>query len=320
MSKNLSFDFRQAVEQSLRDYPQLHYNTVFMNAAEHPLDTSPLTMHGTTVAKLKTFAREAFIKKNLSIAREDGSSFALTDTPQSYFALILGDKVIPTLGEQPFLMKNKSFFFDHELGHILTKRSEQNSAFPLSECSADAFAAIRHIQRFGNETGVLEHVAWYRAFKLVDRGQSLHFTTPVIDKIIFDSRTQDFSKLSPLETVEAAKKYADDYTPVFMNIQNVKAEHREFTDAPDGDMRRKLACLASTCLKTSDPFSFYIGSRVFNAFFHPEGKTIKGQNTSLAREQDFRRLQAEILGCSERFQNLLPHQTMRGYQSNAAKP
>jgi hypothetical protein len=320
MAENLSFDFKQAVAQSLRDYPQLHYNTVFIDAAEHPQDTSPLTMHGTTVAQLKTFAREHFIKQNLSIACADGSSFALTDTPQSYFALILGEKIVPTLEEQSFLRGNKSFFFDHELGHILTKRSEQNSAFPLSECSADAFAAIRHIQRFGNDTGVLEHVAWYRAFKLVDRGQSLHFTTPVIDKIILDSKTQDFSKLSPLETVEAAKKYADDYTPVFRNIQNVKAEHREFADAPDGDMRRKLACLASTCLKTSDAFSFYIGSRVFNAFFHPEGKTIKGQNTSLAREQDFKRLQAEILGRSERFENLAPHQTIKGYQSNAAKP
>lgn len=320
MADNLSFDFNEAVQQSLRDYPQLHNNTVFISAAEHPLDTSPLTMHGTTIAKLKTFAREHFIKQNLSISCEDGSSFALTDTPQSYFALILGDKVIPTLEEQPFLMRNKSFFFDHELGHILTKRVEQNSAFPLSECSADAFAAIRHIQRFGTDTGVLEHVAWYRAFKLVDRGQSLHFTTPVIDKIIFDSKTQDFSKLSPLETVELAKKYADDYTPVFKNIQNVKAEHREFAEAPDGDMRRKLSCLASTCLKTSDAFSFYIGSRVFNAFFHPEGKMIRGQNTSLAQGQDFRRLQAEILGRSERFQNLLPHQTIKGYQSNVVRP
>jgi len=102
---------------------------------------------------------------------------------------------------------------DHELGHLVVKNATASSIFTTAqeaECSADAFAAIRHVQRFGTNTD------WFKAYNrsslIVFNLSPDHYTSAVIQKIEKLTQKQDLSKLSLKETAELAKKISDDYS------------------------------------------------------------------------------------------------------------
>lgn len=300
MSSGLSFHFNKAVTETLRDYPQLRDTTVFINAEEHPYDSSPLIMHGQDNALAKTYTYQDNILKSLKKSRDDGTSYAVSTFEQNGgYAVVLGAKKIPVMDEHPLIqIIGKSFTFDHEVGHILSKRFGKKT---LNECTADAFAALRHIQKFGKDPDFLRHVSWFRAHGLLAYNHKIHFTSPVIDRIIFDSQHQDFSKLSPQETLERAMKYADQYTPSEKNILKARQAHKGFDNQSGETLFQRLKKLASTCLATSDKFSFYIGARVLNPFLEPSGKSINGETLSLVRLREFQDLKAEIIARADSF-------------------
>jgi hypothetical protein len=300
MPPNLSFHFNKAVAETLRDYPQLRDTTVFVNAAEHPHVNSPLTMHGQNNAIAKTASYVDNIRKSLKTSQANGSSYAVSTFEQNGgYAVVLGAKKIPVMDEHPLThIVGKSFVFDHEVGHILSKRFGKKT---VNECTADAFAALRHIQKFGKDTSFLRHISWFRAHGLLAYNHKIHFTSPVIDRIIFDSQHQDFSKLSPQQTLERAVKYADQYTPNEKNILKARQAHKGFDNQSGEKLFQRLKNLATTCLATPDKFSFYIGARVLNPFLEPSGKTINGETLSLVRLREFQNLRAEITDRAKSF-------------------
>jgi len=174
------------------------------------------------------------------------------------------------------------FTLYHETAHALIPGPEPDNEHPLSESAADAYAALLFFQRFGNDAGdFLSMVSWSRAFYAIS-GKTSHLTTTVLDKIIADSAHEDFSKLTPAETIERATAYAKEWTP---EASVISAARPFFVQ----DKGINIALLAKTCLASpSNDFAFYIGAKLFQPFLQPEGVEFNGkamQLTDGARQQ-----------------------------------
>ncbi len=105
--------------------------------------------------------------------------------------------------------QSEAFVFDHETGHLLCEKGLDDNT-NLGECVADAYAVLRHIQRFGKDSTAIRTLVGKRAVEMMLGGCGDHFTSPVVEKIIADSQKTDFSAMTPAETVERAQRYAED--------------------------------------------------------------------------------------------------------------
>ncbi len=109
---------------------------------------------------------------------------------------------------------NKVAVFDHEMGHVLVWEAWLfNTNAHVSECAADAFAALRHIQRYGDRTDFLEHAAATVAHSGV-AGSKIHFASAVFQKIaaLQKSGKVDIANLPLEDTVKLAGRIAVDYS------------------------------------------------------------------------------------------------------------
>ena len=108
---------------------------------------------------------------------------------------------------------NKVAVFDHEMGHFLVWEAWLlNTNAHVSECAADAFAALRHIQRYGDRTDFFEHATATVAHAGV-AGSKIHFASAVFQKIaaLQKSGKVDIANLPLEDTVKLAGKLAAGY-------------------------------------------------------------------------------------------------------------
>lgn len=101
------------------------------------------------------------------------------------------------------------YAFDHEMGHLVVRNGNLATidfAFRhLSECAADAFASLRHLQRYGSATGL---PSLSRAFTIVDGVSPIHYTDKVINRVQEIAAVRDVSKLDLRQTAELAADIA----------------------------------------------------------------------------------------------------------------
>ena len=199
------------------------------------------------------------------------SSYCSTD--DRYIFLRENDSFNESFGE-----KNKSpmllFSLYHETGHALIPSPSVDDDHPFGECAADAYAALRLFQRFGQEAGpLLSMISWHRTLEAVGDSTS-HLSTAALDKIIADSAHRDFSKLTADETIALAITYAKEWTPEPSMLSAVRKVFRH-----EGQI--KLEVFSETCLATSNNFAFYIGAKFFQPFLQPEGVSQNGTTIQL---------------------------------------
>ncbi|MFH1159002.1 MAG: hypothetical protein V1721_09040, partial [Pseudomonadota bacterium] len=97
---------------------------------------------------------------------------------------------------------------DHEIiGHLAVKNGHSSlGPAHLSECAANAYAALRHIQRFGKETEFFERFNF--ADHVVLGFSPIHYTDPVVERVKQLAAETNISALSLRETAELAGKIA----------------------------------------------------------------------------------------------------------------
>ncbi len=101
------------------------------------------------------------------------------------------------------------YVLDHELGHHVTpKGAGWGYSGQVKESSADAYAMLRHIQRFGKNTQFSVTHANRMAKEIVLRGDTAHYTTDTIQRVVQVAKEMDISKLSLRETAALAHKIA----------------------------------------------------------------------------------------------------------------
>ena len=174
--------------------------------------------------------------------------------------------------------KNKEmlrlFLLYHETAHALISGPDVDHNHPYKECAADAYAALRLFQRFGRGAGpLLSMVSWYRAYGalIADTG---HVSTPVLDRVIADSASRDFSKLNAGGTIALAQSYAEEGTPtrwMLRKLRQIFARYQSRAKSPHHASLLMDTALQKLGSRSGSQFAFYIGAKYFEPFMHPGG-------------------------------------------------
>lgn len=108
------------------------------------------------------------------------------------------------------------YVLDHELGHAITVDSiDREEAKTVSitnrrECEADAYAMIRHFQRYGSDSDFPTYIRDVRNMNVVHKGDVAHWTPRAIDCVIALNKTGALQNLSPQQSRDLAVKIAAD--------------------------------------------------------------------------------------------------------------
>lgn len=258
------FDFRDAAFEALADFPQLRETTVFLLAQQNPAGQGSIKAYGevNTVAKHTGHATwRAYLRGFLNYMREHNTSVACFVKDIPYRAVIFTPHSVlsPVHADRAAML---FFEFDHELGHLLTRHGREittKGTTTRAEISAEAFATLRSIQRFGGAREHLEALSRFRAQGFVAQDIRSHITTPVIDAILADCARVDFTKLTMDETIAAANEYAQRCCPSKPTVDFAAAQlngAREFKT--NGIHQQRLATMLATL---NNSFAFTVGAR-----------------------------------------------------------
>ncbi|MBU6475239.1 MAG: hypothetical protein KGL10_07045 [Alphaproteobacteria bacterium] len=262
--QDTAFDFDREVAQVWRDFPEVKDKIFFFDASDNARLVYPEEGKGREAAQ--AFSDRHHIPKGMQDA------FAAWRGKNSYCQPLGGgrrllfvltekhpyDKISPRAP----LAQETAFVFDHELGHAVIP--EGTGLGNRGECIADAYATIRHLQRYGADSPFIGHVVNNRAFDLVFRDQwygSTHFTSSVTGKILECRHDVDWAALTPLQTAALARKFALEheigYEALHMLEKDFSALHEKADSIARGD-KAPLKELAKKVLSTdvSDVFKY----------------------------------------------------------------
>ena len=257
------FNFRDAAFEALDDFPHLGPRTTFLLDRQN-LAGSALKAYGTpqtTAQQMRDKVWQTHVHRFIQSMDQRKTSVACLFRGLPYQTIIFTPhSMLAAL--HPHRAAMLFFEFDHELGHLLTIKGRnitEKGTTTEAENSADAFATLRSIQRFGRAGAHLNALSCWRARCLIATGSTTHITTPVIDAIVADSAHIDFTKLTPQETICAANEYARRYCPTSLEVSFAAAQLHAAKDFINDGMHQRR--LAEIVLSTRRSFAFHIGAR-----------------------------------------------------------
>lgn len=268
------FDYAAAAAGICRDFPGVAPKTYFFDSAHG----TAMTAHPVAARRLDTlmktdagFARQLgeFMQK----LRADKSSCVLAGAQNDHFVFLY------TAPQKGGLLPNAPdaqrlhFILDHEIGHIVTAtgKPDLKKSASLHEATADVFASLRHIQRFGRATGAIENLSLLRAQRLVSlhgTRHTEHFSTVVLEKLLEKLPAIDAEYLTPRQTAAIASRIAAEHTPHDAFIAKLSRSFAPFKDmlaagmGGDGPYRM----LAAIVLGNDDPDVFTYGAPVLRGY------------------------------------------------------
>lgn len=268
----LRFDFRTAAQKVAKDHPELRRQGLFIDAANDDYICSARVLEQLEeddeamddVKKLTRDARRLKTSFHQSIPI-DSKTYIRTVAfyPDKHPLFDPQDRAIDDIGT-----------FDHETGHALHPDCNTLDG----ENTADAYAILRHLQRYHGQKTDIDYAAWKRAVVFMQTGISTHLTTFTIDKILIDHQTANFNSLTPKETAAIARDYARKHTPRAQQLKKLSKDFKPLAGKPlDDKTLRKLADITLKAAPTSD--TFYIGHRILAPIadgtpIQMDGKTI----------------------------------------------
>ncbi len=199
----------------------------------------------------------------------NASSYAFHHKPSSLSLVCLRKEETTTASfGSEFSDMMRIFTLYHEASHILSGDDSLDPTKVPLESRDDAFAALHILQRFGGDArGLLSMISWMWVVDFITSNSGRHLSTTTLDKIIYDSTDQDFSRLTPDKIAERANYYADNFTP---SPSRVARAVNFFSD-----LQRDIPNVFSTALKANDPLVFYIGAKGLYPFLLPDGNVLR---------------------------------------------
>lgn len=268
----LSFDFNEAVRKVVGDHPQLKKEALYINAANDDWNE--------TEAALLTLSVDDDdideLKKCVKEARRLKTSFcqAISIDGKNLSAVIFYPDKNPLYGPAHGPADDIGTF-DHETSHALTP----GLSGVLGENTADAYAALRHLQRFKGERDDIDYCGWKRAAIFMRSGVTSHLTTFTVDRILCDAKTADFLSLTPTETAALAKTYGRKHTRDDKQLKRLENDFKRLKKRPLGEVFNKLAHITLKADVKSD--TFYLGARVLKGALQDGGATLDGEHIEL---------------------------------------
>lgn len=292
-----SFDYAAAIRSICRDFPAVAARIYFFdtlrkeNVAGHPQANRMLA---DIANKQENFAKQ--LKGFIEQLHGDKSSCVFNGEQKDYFVFLYnGPQQGGLLSHLPQTQR-LYFILDHEIGHIVTPtgKPDKTKSATLHEATADVFASLRHIQRFGRETGAVEDLLLLRAQRMVSlRGERHpeHFTSFVLEKLLEELSGLKIENLSPQQTATLASKIAESHTPPDRRISRIAAAFAPFRDvlAANGGGDDPYRVLAAIILGSRDPDVVKCGAPVLCGY-------IDGRLKDMRNGKEYVRVNAEPLG------------------------
>ncbi|HYD17848.1 MAG TPA: hypothetical protein VEF76_05175 [Patescibacteria group bacterium] len=270
----LRFDFNKAAKKALRDHPELRGRQMFIHAGRD--DAAPfvekLLLKGVDDEDIEDLEKTIRTAKRLktsfhqAVTRERGKPVGV---------LVFHPDRHPVFGVTSGAADDAGTF-DHELGHALTPDLQGTPA----ENMADAFAALRHFERFEDATAHIRYAAWKRAAISMLTGTTSHLTTFTLDKIVIDAQAANFSTLSPADAKAIAADYARKCTPSPKRLAKLAHDFAPLKKMPVTDAMEKLAAITLKAKTSSD--TFYLGARVLTQALAEPDLRLDGRRVKLA--------------------------------------
>jgi len=276
--KSLTEVFNREVHKAVEDFPELKGRFLFINLPDEQTVVS--IEPGRTGLRSKWELQE--IADDISNAAAKARSSMASKIPQ----LDLNVMVYTPLPFKMFTGKDQSHemetmaVFDHELGHLVVGGAFFSKDSCYRETAADAYAVMRHIQRYGDDSKAIEKAGWRRAFDFVMSGDRGHFTTLALDEIANLRDKLDIAAMTPDQTIKLAQRIALEHTPHFDATDTISAAFRPVRQAMQGtgDIETALKALADIALASDNAYyTFKIGSRVLKPFLNDEVRSADGE-------------------------------------------
>jgi hypothetical protein len=220
MQQSLAQEFNETAAAAYAAFPAQLARLAILLASdtEAPVYVSPQVaqeLTKSTSAIRQAVATYAGILKAKNAAGLSERNALLAGTPVNLIAL--DSENIPGLFNGRFTKEMRAIFnLDHEIGHHIVRNGlpspEKGVTLHKAEAAADAFAALRHIQRFGKNTGQAGNRAENIAYCIILFSDMVHYTSGAIQRAfgIADEMGDDFFNLPLQETAELAAKIADE--------------------------------------------------------------------------------------------------------------
>lgn len=201
-----TFTYSKEIERAYKTFPDLLSNSFFVSV------TSGRAVHADPeAARTGNYIISTNRDLSQTIFRYSSTKDSEHYWSRGYdFILLYQERDLTSglLGATAPLAQLQAFIFDHELAHALSR--EKNPGIK-SESLADAYAILRHFQRFGIESKAARELSSYRRrtadFEYTDGLD--HYTSPVVDYIDRNKKKLDILHLSPRQTFELAVKLAE---------------------------------------------------------------------------------------------------------------
>ncbi|MDE1152242.1 MAG: hypothetical protein PW788_06880 [Micavibrio sp.] len=294
--KSLREIFNREVHKAVEDFPELKGRFLFINLPDQ--QTVASIEPGRTAIRSQGQLQQ--IADDVSERAAQARSSLASKIPQ----LDLNVMAYTPLPFKMFTGKDQSnemetmAVFDHELGHLVVGGAFFSKDACYRETAADAYAVIRHIQRYGDDSKAIEKAGWRRAFDFVMSGDRGHFTTLAIDEIATLRDKLDITAMTPDQTIKLAQRIALEHTPHFDATDTVSAAFRPVRQAMQGsgDIDVALKMLADIALASDNAYyTFKIGSRVLKPFLNGEVRSADGTPYKL-EGQYWDNVRAEMAG------------------------
>ncbi|MDE1153178.1 MAG: hypothetical protein PW788_11640 [Micavibrio sp.] len=273
-TSKLRFDFTEAARKAVKDHPELRRNTLFIDAKNDVwLEPSPI------IEKIIDNDEMDTIEDVVKTARRLKTSFAQAvelDRKKTAHALIFHPDQHPLYAPQKGAADDFGSF-DHETGHMLAPDTHDTAG----ENAADAYAMLRHLQRFGDASADAEYCGWKRALVFALTGTTSHVTTFTVDRIVVDAKTASVTSLTPKQTAAIARDYAKLHTPDAARLKELRIAFRYvIKKPPNAATFREIARIALRADVNSD--AFYLSARILAAPLSKTGVIYNGNKITLS--------------------------------------
>ncbi|MGM0423014.1 MAG: hypothetical protein ACQEQL_07970, partial [Pseudomonadota bacterium] len=181
--------------------------------------------------------------------------------------------------------------FDHEAAHAVAPFELRDSKLKMkqvNESIADVYSALRHVKRYGHDTGIIDMLKHARVTGAA-AGDFNHYTVPALEAAESYLQTTDISKKSPADLLSAAISISKEASAKF-DISALRAEI-DFIDPNDPDMLLNDLCIVNFMMgrkgqETDNKDVFNFCQQWFDAM-HGYNRPTDNQEESLLKNPHF---------------------------------
>jgi len=289
--KSLSEIFNEFSAEAVVRFPHLKGQLLVINMDEHKaygnkdIDTKKT---GLTPDTALDYVSNHPITK--AMEKDKGMSSAATrDDKRNLSLVFMNESVDPKERAAVSLQTEQHLLFvmDHELAHCAIKdgfsknvTSSRDYNILLGESVADAYAMIRHYQRYGVDSqSQNKYVSPAgRADGFILFGDTTHFTSFVLDAINKRKNEIDFDKLDPQQTADLARRFALAYMPPKRVVEDLSWDFGPIRNEFSKNLNGGVKALIEKTLAADDYYTFKFGSLWLNGFLEhrtlPDGRPI----------------------------------------------